>query len=723
MRSACRRIPVFALALIALLVSPRYADAATCPSIGPVAANAKTDVVYDPVDSTMKACVAGTWLTMSGGGGGGGNLDDLTDVVITTPSTNQALVYNGAAWVNATLSLTETDPKVGALTANNWCAANAGGTAIVCNQAAPSGGALSSGTAGFVQISGGSGAFASSSTTAGQQLFWDSTNHRLGIGTVSPATTLQVEGNITSGSRIWGTYGFGTDYFWVGLRGTGSDGNRIGLGIEGDDATTGTVKSIYLRTKDQNRLTITDSGNVGIGVVPTKLFHVNANAADHSAIISNSHASGYGIIVSAASDPLRVGSNGNTTGDLLVVKGDGKIGIGAPTPDAALDIVSPIQTPNLGTAIRLKATAGNYAGIAFDAPSPGATKSAYIHYGDHVGAGYENQLRFGRYADNFGAWEANPVTFDLDAPGGSLYLTGSGDIGIGNTVPLAPVHIFRGAGSGEGLRISNGTGGEGGQITLMDGTGVGGWEIDNSGTGASAIFRVFRDKGVNNTTALTLTPTATLNITGGINAGGNIISDSSATIGNGASAFSIFTLNSKTASGVGQNPYIQWYRDATRQAYLGWGVPGTELQFALENGNQLYFVTPWGARFSSDDVRKPSGGVFVASSDARLKDIGVPYTTGLDALTKLSPVNYRYKNNNPRNEPSDKSFVGLIAQDVQKIFPAAVREERDGYLSLDSSEFTYALINAVKELKAANDSLRSELEDLRREVEATKNSQ
>lgn len=31
---------------------------------------------------------------------GGGPLNDLTDVVITTPATNQVLFYNGTNWVN-----------------------------------------------------------------------------------------------------------------------------------------------------------------------------------------------------------------------------------------------------------------------------------------------------------------------------------------------------------------------------------------------------------------------------------------------------------------------------------------------------------------------------------------------------------------------------------------------------------------------------------------------
>lgn len=40
----------------------------------------------------------------SGSSGGASTLDDLTDVVITTPSTNQVLQYNGTNWVNATVS-------------------------------------------------------------------------------------------------------------------------------------------------------------------------------------------------------------------------------------------------------------------------------------------------------------------------------------------------------------------------------------------------------------------------------------------------------------------------------------------------------------------------------------------------------------------------------------------------------------------------------------------
>jgi hypothetical protein len=49
------------------------------------------------IEIDVNAVVAG-----GGGGGGASDLDDLTDVVIVSPSTGQVLKYNGTSWVNDT---------------------------------------------------------------------------------------------------------------------------------------------------------------------------------------------------------------------------------------------------------------------------------------------------------------------------------------------------------------------------------------------------------------------------------------------------------------------------------------------------------------------------------------------------------------------------------------------------------------------------------------------
>lgn len=80
----------------------------------------------------------------------------------------------------------------------------ASNTLSVCNTAgwialSTGSGATATANVGYVQIAGASGAFADSGTTAGQQLFWDNTNKRLGIGTTAPSYLLDVVGNGTNG--------------------------------------------------------------------------------------------------------------------------------------------------------------------------------------------------------------------------------------------------------------------------------------------------------------------------------------------------------------------------------------------------------------------------------------------------------------------------------------------------------------------------------------------
>lgn len=66
-----------------------------------VSAGASENAVYMCVNATTGAAV---WLRLDGSGGGGGasELDDLTDVVITSPAAGQVLKFNGTNWVNDT---------------------------------------------------------------------------------------------------------------------------------------------------------------------------------------------------------------------------------------------------------------------------------------------------------------------------------------------------------------------------------------------------------------------------------------------------------------------------------------------------------------------------------------------------------------------------------------------------------------------------------------------
>ena len=82
-------------------------------------------------------------------------------------------------------------------------------------------------------------------------------------------------------------------------------------------------------------------------------------------------------------------------------------------------------------------------------------------------------------------------------------------------------------------------------------------------------------------------------------------------------------------------------------------------------------------------------------SDRKLKNIGKEYISSLDKIKQLKPFNFTYKddkNKTPR--------VGVIAQDLQKVFPNAVSKGKDGFLTIRLEDMFYAVINSIKELDA-----------------------
>ena len=117
---------------------------------------------------------------------------------------------------------------------------------------------------------------------------------------------------------------------------------------------------------------------------------------------------------------------------------------------------------------------------------------------------------------------------------------------------------------------------------------------------------------------------------------------------------------------------------------------------------------------------KPGGGTWGGFSDMRLKDVHGSFDYGLKEILQLQPVTYNYKTHNPLGLPSDKTYAGFVAQDVQKVIPEAIDSSGE-YLTLHADPIYLAMLNSIKELKTENDALKAESAELKAELSQYQN--
>lgn len=113
-------------------------------------------------------------------------------------------------------------------------------------------------------------------------------------------------------------------------------------------------------------------------------------------------------------------------------------------------------------------------------------------------------------------------------------------------------------------------------------------------------------------------------------------------------------------------------------------------------GNQQDYTVCYDTKVNTGILPvKLKGGVCLdsTSSDRRLKNIGTRNLAGLKELNQLKIYDYTFK-----NDKSKHSQIGVMAQDLQKVFPNSVFEGPDGYLRIRWDEMFFASINAIKEL-------------------------
>lgn len=136
----------------------------------------------------------------------------------------------------------------------------------------------------------------------------------------------------------------------------------------------------------------------------------------------------------------------------------------------------------------------------------------------------------------------------------------------------------------------------------------------------------------------------------------------------------------------------------TSNSSLYW--TGAEAQIRL-SGSMIFFVNSSSAGFSISDVQKVGGGSFNSYSDSRYKQDITAYGKGLAEIKQVQPKNYRYTAEFMKSDSPSQAFVGVIAQELEgTAFANCVRTDANGFKIVDTSELTFALVNAVKELSA-----------------------
>ncbi|MGY0039046.1 tail fiber domain-containing protein [Pedobacter sp. NJ-S-72] len=129
--------------------------------------------------------------------------------------------------------------------------------------------------------------------------------------------------------------------------------------------------------------------------------------------------------------------------------------------------------------------------------------------------------------------------------------------------------------------------------------------------------------------------------------------------------------------------------------------------YAISNdgidGKGLTFDTQGNASFGQDVT---VNGNFFTPSDSRLKTNIETLGSVLQKIDQLRGVKFEYKD---QHKYAAGSKVGVIAQELQKVYPEMVTKGKDGFLKVDYTQLTGMLIQAVKEQQKQIDELQNRM--------------
>jgi len=283
------------------------------------------------------------------------------------------------------------------------------------------------------------------------------------------------------------------------------------------------------------------------------------------------------------------------------------------------------------------------------------------------------------------------------------YSNTTGDVcAVGSLALQANTTGIQNTAFGRSALQANTTGNQGaafGQLSL----------VNNTTGGANASFGNFalqlNTTGSNNTaignTALNANTTASNNTAVGYQAGYGITTGGANTIIGQGCASNLTTGNNGVYIGVS----VSASGSAVGQEIaIGYGATG--------KGSNTGFISPNGGAVYQGN----NSSTWSTTSDQRLKKNIVDNTVGLSAINAIQVRNFEYRTADevtdlPKEYAIDIKGVqlGAIAQELIQVLPDCVKTESTGVMSVDTTNITWHLINAVKELSAEVTALKAKL--------------
>ena len=439
-----------------------------------------------------------------------------------------------------------------------------------------------------------------------------------------------------------------------------------------------------------------------------------------------------------------ISSDGNfSTVSLAPVSGT--VGVGVTAPSAQLDVKGVGDTVNQAS---LLLRSGN---------SLSNFNSNQITFGYNAANTYRHTIKTRHNAAaptgnayDFYVWKQGTDVSTAIGTQHVMTMDGNANVGIGTTSPSYPLHVFSAAATDLRTKIqSTSTGNHASSLILERGSTTGWSSIDYAGPGTTYWGSGLHGSDVGNSYSIWTTDQTTrflINSSGNVGIGttsplyplhieknGRLISFDPDEFGanvinlnspgvvrvNGDGTRSMyFTQASDTAFAVGLSDPTP---DARFEIYGGGGIfPKFMISSTADSDGDLMMVTAAGnvgiglagpgykldvngdvnvaaanvLRFGGTQVCASAG--CTAVSDRSLKEDIQPLQNSLDNILKLQGVSYDWKD---KEKYGQKQQIGLLAQDLEKIYPQAViTDSKSGLKSVAYDHLVAPLIEAFKEL-------------------------